>query len=80
MPKYLSPIERANESIERAIREGMARKGIQNITSLAEKIKVPKSTLYDHIKTPLDYPMKTLYLISVAIGTPLCEILKGVKI
>ena len=73
-------LEKANEAVTKAIREGMARSGIRNYTALAERIGVPKSTLYDHLKTPLDMPMKTLYLIAVAVQTPLTELIENVKI
>lgn len=80
MVKTPSKLAKANEAVTRAIRIGMAKADIKNYTELAKKIGVPKSTFYEHIKTPLDMPMSTLYLISVAVKTPFAELVGDVNI
>lgn len=66
-----------NESIVRQIRIGMAKEGIKNYTELAKLIGIPRATLYDHLRTPLEYPVKTIHLISLAINVPLNELLSS---
>ena len=80
MVKTPSKLAKANEAVVRAIRVGMAKADIKNYTELAKRIGVPKSTFYEHIKTPLDMPMSTLYLISVALKTPFAELVEEVDI
>lgn len=80
MVKTPSKLAKANEAVVRAIKIGMAKSDIKNYTELAKKIGVPKSTFYEHIKTPLDMPMSTLYLISVAVKTPFAELVGEVNI
>ena len=80
MVKTPSKLAKANEAVIKAIKIGMVKADIKNYTELAEKIGVPKSTFYEHIKTPLDMPMSTLYLISVAVKTPFSELVENVNI
>lgn len=72
-------LERANKEVLRQIRIGMAEANIKNYTELAKIIHMPRSTFYEHIKNPLDYPLKTLHLIGLATGRPLTELVKGVE-
>ena len=80
MVKTPSKLAKANEAVIKAIKIGMVKADIKNYTELAKKIGIPKSTFYEHIKTPLDMPMSTLYLISVAIKTPFAELVGDVNI
>lgn len=71
-------IERANKEIIRQIRIGMAEANIKNYTELAKMIRVPRSTFYEHIKYPLNFPLKTLHLIGLVTGRPLSELVREV--
>ncbi len=71
--KQENSLEKMNAAIVREIRIGMAQSGIRNYTELAKMIKMPASTFYEHVKHPLDYPLRDLHLIALAVGRPLSE-------
>lgn len=78
--KQENSIDRMNRALEREIRIGMAQSGIRNYTELAKRIKMPTSTFYQHVKRPLDYPLRDLHLIALAVGRPLAEMVSSIGV
>lgn len=72
-------IARKNERAAKLIRKGMVDKDISNVSELADRIGMSKSTLYERMKAPLSMSGAELYLLSRAVGLRVAELFGEVK-
>ena len=72
-------IERKNRNAVILIKKGMVEREIPNITDLAERVGISKSTLYAHFDKPLTLSGQELYLIALAVGVKVGELFGEVR-
>ena len=72
-------IERKNRNAVILIKKGMVEREIPNITDLAERVGISKSTLYAHLDKPLTLSGQELYLIALAVGVKVGELFGEVR-
>lgn len=69
MPKtYLTELEKRDETLRRNIRVGMARKGINTVAQLAQRIGMSRGTLADKMESPGTFKVSDLRRIYKALG------------
>lgn len=70
-------MDHRNELVSRRIRTGMAAKGIRTVLDLSKKTNISTATLYRVLNEPLKYSFSNLYLISLAVGVDLGDLVRG---